>query len=387
MASAFTDGGLRRFYEVAASHVGEGRIPGLVALVARADEVHVQALGELTIGGPAVRRATPFRIASTTKPITAVATLALVREGLIDLEEPVDRLLPELADRRVLRRSDGPLDDTVPATRPITARDLLTFTFGFGAVFEMFRSPTPWPVMAAADELRLSTFGAPDPDTTPPPDEWIAAFGSLPLLAQPGERWMYNTGTQVLAVLAARAAHQPFDEVLRTRVTGPLGMTDTAFWTADASRLPTAYLPMPGGLVVHDPPDGAWSHPPKFPDGSAGLVSTVDDLLAFARMLLSGGGTVLNPELVRQMTSDQLTPEQRATAGLRPGSFDDRSWGFGQAVYPDGSYGWDGGFGSTWRVDPRRDLVTIVLTQRIWEPGGPPPVNRELLEASVAALA
>jgi len=386
MPTAFTETGLRRLHDIAASHVGEGRIPGLVALIAHGDAVHVEVLGEQTLGGPPVRRDTQFRIASTTKPITAAAALALVREGLLDLDRPIDKLLPEMSDRRVLRRPDGPLEETVPADRPITLRDLLTFTFGFGMVFDMFMSPTPWPVVAAAEALSLATIGPPDPAVQPAPDAWIAGLGSLPLIAQPGERWMYNTGTQVAGVLAARAARVPFDDVVRTRVTGPLGMTDTAFWADDPRRLPTAYMPTPGGLSVHDPPDGAWSRRPRFFDGSAGLLSTVDDLHKFAGMLLAGGGPVLTPALVREMTSGQLRPDQRARGGLGPGFFDDLSWGFGQAVHADGSFGWDGGFGSSWRVDPRRDLVTIVLTQRMWETSEPPAVHRELLAAAIEAL-
>ena len=387
MPSAFSDVGLRRFHEIAASHVGEGAVPGLAALIAHGDDVHVEVLGEATIGGPPVRRDTPFRIASTTKPITAATVLALVREGLLELDEPVGRLLPELASPRVLRRPDGPLDDTVPADRPITARDLLTFTFGFGMTFDMFLAATPWPVVTASNELQLATIGPPDPAVQPSADEWIAGLGTLPLIAQPGERWLYNTGTQVLGVLAARAAGQPFDEVVRTRIAEPLGMRDTAFWSADAARLPTAYWPTPDGLVVRDPPEGDWSRPPRFADGSGGLLSTVDDLLAFARMLLDGGGSILSADLVRQMTSGQLTAAQRSRGGLGPGFFDAKSWGFGQAVHDDGSFGWDGGFGSTWRVDPRRGLMTIVLTQRMWETSDPPAVHRELLEASRAALA
>ena len=216
------------------------------------------------------RGAPIFRIASTTKPITAAATLAVAAEGLIGLDEPVDRLLPELAGRRVLRRMDGPLDDTVPAARAITIRDLLTFTFGFGMVGEMFASPQPWPVVAATGELRLATIGPPDPRVPPDPDTWIAALGSLPLLAQPGERWMYNTGAQVLGVLAARAAGQPFSEVLATRIFQPLGMCDTGFWTADTRRLATAYQPTPGRLVVLDEPAGKWSRLPEFGDGRPG---------------------------------------------------------------------------------------------------------------------
>src|SRR2546430_9300975 len=213
-AAGLTAGGLKGLPAAAEGHVGDEKVPGLVALVARGGQVHVEALGRLAVGGPPVARDSIFRIASTTKPITAAATLAVAAEGLIGLDEPVDRLLPEMAGRRVLRRMEGPLDDTVPAARAITARDLLTFTFGFGMVGEMFASPTPWPVVAAAGELRLSTVGPPDPPLPPDPDTRIAALGSLPLLAQPGERWMDNTGGQVLGVLVAPAAGQPLRAAL-----------------------------------------------------------------------------------------------------------------------------------------------------------------------------
>src|ERR1700729_2428839 len=137
MATGFTDA-VRDWVRAAAEpHVGDTRIPGLVALVARGDEVHVEALGTLAVAGAPVRRDSLFRIASTTKPITAAATLAVIEEGLVGLDEPVERLVPELADRRVLVRPNGPLDETVPAQRPITTRGLLTFTFGFGMVMEI----------------------------------------------------------------------------------------------------------------------------------------------------------------------------------------------------------------------------------------------------------
>jgi CubicO group peptidase (beta-lactamase class C family) len=200
---------LERLRAAAAPHVGPHRVPGLVALVASGDAAQVLSSGELTVGGPPVTRDSLFRIASTTKPITAAATLALVGEGLLELDEPVDRLLPELAHRRVLRRMDGPLDDTVDAVRAITVRDLLTFTCGLGMAAEMFAAARPWPVVAASVDLGLSTFGPPQPELPPRPDEWIARLGSLPLLVQPGGRWLYNTGAQVLGVLLARAAGQP----------------------------------------------------------------------------------------------------------------------------------------------------------------------------------
>ena len=138
MPDALTPHGLEHFGEVAAAHVGDDKVPGLVALVAHGEQVHVEVLGSLSIGGPAVRRDSLFRIASTTKPVTGAATLALIQEAMLTFDEPVDRLLPELANRRVLRRMDGPLDDTIPAERAIIVRDLLTFTFGFGMIMEMF---------------------------------------------------------------------------------------------------------------------------------------------------------------------------------------------------------------------------------------------------------
>src|SRR6266702_3695930 len=328
MSDQLTDEGLGRLRAVARRHVGDDRVPGLVALVACGDQVHAEALGTLSIGGAPVARDSLFRIASTTKPITAAATLALAGEDLLDLDAPIDAVLPELADRRVLTRMDGPLDDTVPARRAITTRDLLTFTFGFGMIIEMFFAPEPWPVVAAAE---------------------------------------------------------PIGDVLRTRIFEPLGMSDTGFWTTATDRLATSYQPTPDGLAVRDEPTGAWSRPPAFGDGAAGLVSTADDLMAFAGMLLRGGTGVLSADAVRAMTTDQLTPEQKARGGLGPDFFDGQSWGFCQAVRDSGAFGWDGGLGTSWLVDPSRDLTIIVLTQRMWETSQLPPVHTEIQAATYAA--
>jgi CubicO group peptidase (beta-lactamase class C family) len=386
--SGLSAAGLERVAEIAASHVGPGRVPGVVALVASGDDVHVEALGSLSIGGPPVRRDSLFRIASTTKPITGAATMALVGEGLVSPDEPVGRLLPELASPRVLRRMDGPLDDTVAGQREITVRDLLTFTGGFGMHVGMFMAAAPWPIMVAATEAQLATMGPPDPETAPEPDEWIGRLGSLPLMAQPGERWLYNTGAQVLGVLCQRAAGASrYEEVLRTRLFEPLGMTQTAFAAPDVARLATAYASTADGLTVWDPPDGKWSRPPAFDDGAAGLVSTVDDLFAFAEMFRRGGGPVLSREAVREMTREQLTPAQRAG---QEAFLADRSWALCQSVIVSGertgAFGWDGGLGSSFLIDPARDLVVIVLTQRLWESAQPPPVHTELQAAAYAAL-
>jgi CubicO group peptidase (beta-lactamase class C family) len=196
--------------------------------------------------------------------------------------------------------------------------------------------------VTAAAERQLATFGPPQPASTADPDTWIARLGELPLLAQPGERWLYQSGSQVLGVLAGRAAGAPFEDVLRSRVFSPLGMDDTGFHAADTARLSTAYGRRDGMLVVADPPEGQWSQPPAFPDGGAGLVSSVDDMVAFGRMLLRGGSPVLKSTTVAEMTRDQLTPEQRGNVWPGFSFLGDRGWGHGVAVLDDGRYTWDG---------------------------------------------
>jgi CubicO group peptidase (beta-lactamase class C family) len=172
--SGFRDTVLARIDEVVGRAVEQGQVPGVVAAVARGEAVHVATAGVMAVGGPPMRRDTLFRISSTTKPITAAAVLSLVDDGLLKLDGPVDELLPELADRRVLRRPDGPLGETVPAQRPVTVRDLLTFTWGFGMQGAMFMAAEPWPVVTAAAELQLATFGPPQPGVMPDPDTWMA---------------------------------------------------------------------------------------------------------------------------------------------------------------------------------------------------------------------
>jgi CubicO group peptidase (beta-lactamase class C family) len=216
----------------------------------------------------------------------------------------------------------------------------------------------------------------------------MAGLGSLPLLAQPGQRWMYNTGASVLGVLGARAAGMSFADLLRTRIFEPLGIRDTAFHASDPARLASAYAPGPDGLQIWDPPDGQWSHPPAFADGAAGLVSTADDLLAFARMFLAAGASVLSKEAIGQMTRDQLTAAQRT--GTAEAFLRGRSWSLCQSVITEGSragaFGWDGGLGTSWLVDPGQDLVVIVLTQRVWESARPPAVHDDLQDAAYAAV-
>lgn len=370
--------------EVMSSYVDRGVVPGAVALVSRGDDAQVEAIGAMDAEGRhPMRRDTLFRVASMTKPVAAVAALTLIEEGKLALDEPVERLLPELANRRVLRRLDGPLDDTVPAERSITVRDVLTFRMGFGLVWG---PPDATPIQRAAEALHLGAFGPPKPQEPPAPDEWMRRFATLPLMHQPGAGWAYNTGAEVLGVLLARASGKPFDVLLRERVFEPLGMKDTSFAVpaAEIGRLPPGYFardpfhPDTPGSDLFDPAEGGqWARPPAFPSGGAGLVSTVDDYLAFARMLLGRGALgrtrVISPASVEAMTRDQLTAEQKAVSDVQPtGWWKDHGWGFCTAIVTApgaltggaGSYGWDGGFGTSWWSDPSRDLVGILMTQR-----------------------
>ncbi len=381
---------LDRMHDVMAGYVERGELPGIVTLVSRHGEVHVDAIGTTAIGASApIRRDTIFRISSMTKPITAAAAMVLIEECKLRLDDPVDRLLPELADRKVLKRLDGPLEDTVPANRPITVRDLLTFRMGFG---QMIVAPDAYPILKAANELQIG-MGPLTPSTIPAPDEWIRRLGTLPLMHQPGERWIYNTGSDVLGVLLARAANQPLETFLRQRIFEPLGMKDTGFSVAatNVDRLATSYWtnPASGVLDVFDPAGGGqWTRPPAFPSGAAGLVSTIDDYLAFGQMMLDhgkhGGERILSRSSVETMTTDHLTAAQKAISGLFPDQFDAQGWGFGVAVVTRrddiarsvGTFGWDGGLGTSWYADPREELVGIFMTQRAW--GSPSPANARL---------
>ncbi|MFI1065840.1 serine hydrolase domain-containing protein [Streptomyces spororaveus] len=368
------------------THVGDGSLPGAVALVARGEDVEVAAVGSLDTAGTApMARDSLFRIASVTKPVTAAATMMLVEDGLLALDLPVARWLPELAAPTVVRTPSAPLDDVVPADRPITVADLLTFRAGYGFPAD-FSLPAVAPLFGALKQ------GPPRPQEVAEPDAWTAALGRIPLLHQPGEAWLYNTCSDILGVLIARATGQPFQDVLAERVFEPLGMRDTAFAvpTEQLHRFTSYYRAAPdgGALELVDAPDGEWSTPPAFPSGAGGLVSTVDDLYAFGRMLIaggsygSGGRRLLSADSVRQMTTDHLTAPQRAAGTL---FLEGQGWGFGGSVdvarldqwNVPGRYGWIGGTGTAAHIVPATGTITLLLTQR--ELGGPaaPEVMRE----------
>ncbi|WP_327280240.1 MULTISPECIES: serine hydrolase domain-containing protein [unclassified Streptomyces] len=379
--SGFSEAGLRRLRDVLARHVESGKIPGLVALVSRGDDAHVEAIGTMRHeGGPPMRRDTIFRMASTSKPVAMAAAMVLLDECRLRLDDLVDPWLPELADRQVLKRIDGPLDDTVPARRPITVRDVLTSTFGLGMDLTVLGTP----IMGAIFEQGL-TPNLPEP--MPEPDEWMRRLGTLPLMYQPGERWQYHISSDLLGVLVARVSGQSYEAFLRDRIFDPLGMKDTGFHVPadEIDRLPPLYAPDPrtGEFLVWDEAEGGrHSRPPAFQGGGGGLTSTADDYHSYFRMLLRGGmhGTerILSRAAVELMTTNRLTPTQladrealaRDNVHISFGQGQHGGWGFGMAVRtyrgdyaPMGQFGWDGGSGTSTYADPENRLSGILLTQ------------------------
>jgi CubicO group peptidase (beta-lactamase class C family) len=391
-ADGFTAAGLAHLHDTIAVHVDAGRLPGAVIGVRRFGTTHTDAIGAVAIDGAAMESGTLFRITSMTRPITAVATLLLIQDGRLALDDPVDSLLPELATRRVLRRLDADIDDTIAAERSVTVRDLLTFRGGFG----MILAPTnEYPILQAENALELSSVGPPIPVSPHGPDEWMRRMGTLPLMDQPGIQWRYNTGSLILGVLIARAAGEPAASFYERRIFDVLGMHDTAFQVpaTQEHRLASCYEEIDGHLAPYDD-NGEWLRDHAFTDCGGGLISTVSDYLAFATMLLNGGthdGTqFLAPELLAAMTTNQLTAGQRDTGGL---ILDGRGWGFGVSIIdapapgtsgPKG-YGWNGGFGTAWVNDPAEGLVGVLMTQVLAGPGGS-SIEADFWDATYGAL-
>jgi len=348
-----------------------GRVAGAAALLAGPKGTWQGAFGwrDLASGQP-MRADSIFDIASMTKPMLAALALMLVEEGVLGLDAPVQRWLPELADRRVLRRLESELDDTVPAWRPITLEDLLTLRLGIGAVMA---PPGCHPIQRAIAESGTEA-GFARPQLTP--DAWIAALGRLPLIAQPGERWLYHTGFDVLAVLLARAAGCPLEELLRERLLEPLGMDDTGFNlpAGKLGRVATRYAADGEGRLrpFDATPAGPAGEPLRFPSE---VYSTAADLLAFGRFLLAGGEhagrRLLSADSVAAMTRDHITPAQKAVSPFFPGFWESHGWGYGLGLtLAQGAvrrYGWGGGLGTDFACEPARRLVAVLLLQRTYD--------------------
>jgi CubicO group peptidase (beta-lactamase class C family) len=386
-------------YRVLSGYIERKEMPGLVALVSRDDDVHVETLGKMAFGHPAaMKRDTIFRIASLTKPITAVAAMILVEECKLRLDESIEPWLPELADRNVLKSMFSQPDDTVPALRAITVRDLLTYRMGFGSVMAI---PDMYPIQELIREYRICGDGPLLPSQIPGTEEWLQKLGSLPWMAQPGERWMYHVSGDVLGVLIARVSGRSLGTFMRERIFDPLGMKDTAFHVPSGKmeRLPAVYFfnHQTNTLDLFDDlASSAWRPDPPFESGAGGLVSTIDDYFAFSRMMLNKGRhgreQVLSRASVELMTSDQVTAEQRAGSENFFGSFS--SWGFGMAVdiqrneifRTPGRFGWDGGFGTSAYTDPTEGMIGILLTQRMMDSPDPPKVFTDFWTLAYGAM-
>ena len=376
--SGLSSGRIKRLHQAAERAVESGEVAGAITVVHRRGETVVDVVGQKDKDKPGkLERDSIFRIASMSKPITAAAAMILVEEGKLRLDEPVDRLLPELADRQVLKDLAGPLDDTVPANRPITLRDLLTFRLGLGMV--MGPPGDPSPIQKAMADRQIMGLKPPTPHD---PDTWIKQLGALPLMHQPGEKWMYHTGSDVLGVLIARAAGMGFEAFLKERIFEPLGMKDTGFSVSrkQLARLTSCYNvnPQTRELELYDEPAASsWASPPAFPAGGGGMVSTADDYLAFGQMMLNKGKLgkerILSRPTVQAMITDQLTTEQKAASPFFPGFWDNHGWGFGVSMITrrdatasvPGRFGWNGAFGTGWTSDPAEDMVCILMIQRM----------------------
>ena len=344
-------------------HVEAGTVPGAVALRGGRDP-EVVAAGVASVDGDPMRDDAIMRIQSMTKAITSVAALRLVEAGRLGLDQSLEAWLPELADRRVLTSPAAPLDDTVPAHRPITLRHLLTLGSGYG--MEFGDSPLQ---KAMADN---GTEAGPDPVTLGA-DEWLARLAELPLAFQPGEGWRYHHSFAVLGILIARLTGRPLGEHLAEDLFDPLGMPDTAFWVPKEKldRLPAAYRHGEGGLVETEPAGGGfYAGPPPFDVSHAELVSTARDYHRFLRMLVErgpvDGAPLISEAHLRQMTSDQVPAENKTPDSFFPGFWDGTGWGFGVGIETSGPrrgrYGWSGGQGTNFYVDPD-GTIGILLTQ------------------------
>jgi len=314
-----------------------------------------------------MQRDTIFRIASMTKPVTVAAAMALAEDGRLALSDPVTRWVPEMADMRVLVDPTGPLDHTVPAQRPITVEDLMTHRSGLAYSFSVVG-----PISRAYAQISLRQDA----------DDWLAEISRLPLMHQPGDRLTYSHSTEILGIALSRIEDKPLQTVLSERIFEPLGMTDTGFFVAPEKRerAATMYRLDEQSRLQHDVMGPVPVREPRFSQGGASLVSTAEDYLQFARMLLGGGEIdgirVLSENSVRLMRTDRLTDEQKRHPFLGMPFWIGRGFGLNLSVVTDasrsarlfgpggqGTFSWPGAYGTWWQADPANDLILIYLIQ------------------------
>jgi CubicO group peptidase (beta-lactamase class C family) len=373
---------LQRIDRFLEGEVAGSRIGGAVALVLRDGRpVYQRAVG--WADKEANRKMTTesiFRIASQTKAITSVAVMILVEEGRLSLSDPVSRYLPSFAKSTVAIKSDTGRA-LVPAKRPITIKDLMTHTAGISYGTDSLVAP-----LYAEKGLGPSAgFGWYTADKSEPICESMDRLGTLPFVAQPGEAFVYGYNTDILGCVVERVSGLPLDRFVATRITGPLGMTDTHFFLPPEKRdrLAAVYGSREG-MTIERAPDGPKGQgdyvdgPRKSFAGGAGLVSTARDYARFLQMLLNGGeldgARILGPKTVGLMTTNQigtLFPVAGLGFGLgfqttdRPGT---------NGMSSVGSFGWGGAYATTYQVDPVERLVIVFMTQML--PNGSPAPAR-----------
>jgi CubicO group peptidase (beta-lactamase class C family) len=372
-SGGFVSAGLAQIPPALQAVVDAGDLSGFVTLIWRkGEEAQVAAIGHRDIAAKApMTRDTLFRIASMSKPVTSIAALMLLEEGKLRLDDPITKWLPEFSGMQVLKDAAGPVEDTYPAARDITVEDLMTHRAGLAYAF------TSVGPIAQAHEDRLG----PPLGTPLTPDAWLEALGGLPLSYPPGERFHYSHATEVLGFLVARIEGKPLGQVLKDRIFGPLGMTDTDFWApaAKRDRMARLYRMNPDTEKLEDVSFPHEDEQPAFEAGGGGLVSTADDYLKFARMLLGKGEVdgvrLLKAETVEMMAANRLTEAQRALPFMGMPFWMSQGFGLGLSVVLDaekhawmgagsaGAYGWPGAFGTWWQADPAQDLITIYLIQ------------------------
>ena len=371
--AAFDAAALAAAPDVLKGVIDSGDLSGAITLIWRGGEVaqiSVQGKANLETGRD-MTRDTLFRIASMSKPVTTVAALMLMEEGRLKLDDPITKWAPEFANMQVLKDAAGPVDQTTAAARDITIEDLMTHRSGLAYAFTS-TGPIAYAHQKALGDVLNSGMTE---------DAWMAALGSLPLSYQPGAQFHYSHATDVLGFIVGRIGGSGFRQFLFDRIFGPLGMVDTDFYipTEKRDRAAVVYQMNKDETALEVVNFTAYLAPPAFCGGGGGLISTADDYLKFARMMLGRGQVegvrLLQGETVDLMAANRLTDAQRAIPFMGMPFWMGQGFGLGLSVITDtaqhawmgagnnGAYGWPGAFGTWWQADPAQDMVMIYLIQ------------------------
>jgi CubicO group peptidase (beta-lactamase class C family) len=370
-------------------YIETGRMPcGLVVVHRRGETAHFSAFGMADVERKTpVKDDTIFRIYSMTKPITSIAFMQLVEQGLVALDEPVHKYIPAWKDLGVFVGGFMQTFRTKRTERPMLIIDLLRHTSGLTYGFQESTN-----VDAAYRKLKIGEI-----EKSGTLDGMVETLAKLPLEFSPGTAWNYSVSTDILGYLVEKISGQKFEDYLRTKIFKPLGMTDTDFHVhpGKEARFAACYIPAKGGMELQDDPaKSSYLQPPSFVSGGGGLVSTASDYLRFCRMLLNGGTLdgvhIVSPKTIELMTMNHL-PDGKDLPALSRSLFSEVTYngvgfGLGFSVTMDpaktmipgsaGEYSWGGAASTSFWIDPTEELITIFMTQLI--PSSTYPIRREL---------